>query len=173
MGLHSVVKTFMLGIALLSMSAPALGQLDPRGFVSTSTAGLSTANYYFARPNDITIIVSVMGSVARPGRYEISKSIDLLNLLALAGGPNAEGASDKVKVTRIVENDGKVRLRQFEIELGELTKLTPADLALQPGDILYIDRSGWAMARTVFEIAVGSAIIVTAVSQVIIATSYK
>jgi hypothetical protein len=174
MRLHNdVARAGTLVLLLLTFASTALGQLDQRAFVGTSSMGLSTANYYYARPNDMTIIVSVMGAVARPGRYEISKSIDLLNLLALAGGPTAEGSSDKVKIARIVEIGGKATMREFEVDLSRITKLTPADLALEPGDIVVLDRSGWATARTVFEVFVGAAVIVTAVSQVIIATSYK
>jgi hypothetical protein len=151
----------------------AMAQFEQRGLVGTTTSGLSTANFYFARPNDITIIVNVIGAVQRPGRYEISKSIDLVNLIALAGGPLPDGSSDIVKITRLVETDRGVKMKDFELDLSQISKLTAADLALQPGDIVQFSRTGWITARTVFEVFVGAAVIVTAVSQVIIATSYK
>jgi protein involved in polysaccharide export with SLBB domain len=145
--------------------------MEQRSLIGTTTQGLTTANFYYARPNDITIIVNVIGAVQKPGRYEISKSIDLVNLIALAGGPLPDGSSDIVKITRLVESERGTKLKTFEVDLSDISKLTASELTLQPGDILQISRTGWVTARTVFEVFVGAAVIVTAVSQVVIATN--
>jgi hypothetical protein len=53
---------------------------------------LFSSNFCFAKENELTIIVRVLRFVQCPSRYEISNSIDLVNLMAFAGGANADGA---------------------------------------------------------------------------------
>jgi protein involved in polysaccharide export with SLBB domain len=152
----------------------------------------TNTNYYFARPNEITIIVKVVGFVQKPGRYEIASSIDLLDLIALAGGPTADGSLSKVKITRIIkdakrlvrpdlQSDQKNRsvflaertnllCQQFDLDLEDLPTLRPEDLQLIPGDIISVDRTGWSTVKDVFGVIVPAAIITTAVAEVIIAT---
>jgi protein involved in polysaccharide export with SLBB domain len=153
-----------LGVALGS------GQVERQGLVSTMSGTATTTNYSFARPNDMTIIVNVIGFVQRPGRYEIAKSIDLVNLLALAGGPSAEGTSSTIKVTRHSEVEGKLRVYDILIDLDNLAEIPPAQLALQPGDVIQVSRTGWATVRDVFSVVVSAAVITGAVAQVIYAT---
>jgi protein involved in polysaccharide export with SLBB domain len=128
------------------------------------------ANYTFARPNDITIIVNVLGHVQRPGRYEISKSIDLVNLLALAGGPTPDGSASSVRITRFL-GDQRARPRTITLDLDELSDLLPPELVLHPGDVIQVDRSGWATVRDVFTVVVSAAIITGAIAQVIYASN--
>jgi len=158
---------------------------------ATSEKPTST-NYYFARPNEITIIVKVVGFVQKPGRYEISSSIDLLDLIALAGGPTADGSLSKVKITRIIkdakgtarqdlQSDQKTRsvfltertkllCQQFDLDLEDLPTLQPEDLQLMPGDIISVDRTAWSTVKDVFGVIVPAAVITTAVAEVIWAT---
>lgn len=131
---------------------------------------LSASNYYFARPNELTIIVNVMGFVQRPGRYEISNTIDLINLMALAGGATADGAMNDVKITRVTETEGRIRMREIHLNLEDISRLIYNDLRLQPGDIIQVDRTGWSSFRDTFTVVVGAAIITGAVAQVVYAT---
>ena len=78
-----MTRQLLFGLVLL-LASSAFGQVDQTSFVSASSLNLTTTNYYFAKPNELTIVVSVVGNVSKPGRYEISKSIDLINLIALA-----------------------------------------------------------------------------------------
>ena len=73
-------------------------------FSLATSVGTTSPNFYFARPNDLTIIVNVIGFVERPGRYKIASSIDLINLISLAGGPTPKASLSKVTV---IHNDGK------------------------------------------------------------------
>jgi protein involved in polysaccharide export with SLBB domain len=130
----------------------------------------SATNYFFAKPNELTVIVSVVGFVQRPGRYEISSTIDLVNLMALAGGPTPDGAMNNVKLTRLAEIEGQIRAREIHLNLEDMSKLTSSDLKLQPGDIIQVDRTGWSAFRDTFTVVVGAAIITGAVAQVVYAT---
>ena len=136
----------------------------------TQGSAPSATNYYFAKPNELTIIVNVVGFVQRPGRYEISSTIDLINLMALAGGATPDGAMNDVKLTRVTDTGGGIRMREFHLDLGEISRFTPVDLKLQPGDIIQVDKTGWASFRDTFTVVVGAAIITGAVAQVIYAT---
>lgn len=51
---------------------------------SPTSENMTNTNSYFTRPNDLTIIVTVVGFVQWPGCYEIATSTDLVELLASA-----------------------------------------------------------------------------------------
>jgi hypothetical protein len=154
----------LLFLSLLGV-APGFAQLN-----QWSTT--SPTNYYFAKPNELTLIVSVVGFVQRPGRYEISSSIDLINLMALAGGATPDGAMNDVKLTRITETAGQVRTRVIHLNLEDISTFTVNDLKLQPGDIIQVDRTGWSAFRDTFTVVVGVAVVTSAVAQVMYATKH-
>ena len=140
------------------------------GFAQTAQGSSTSAtNYYFAKQNELTLTVSVVGFVQRPGRYEISSSVDLVNLMALAGGATPDGAMNDVKLTRMTEVEGQLRTREYHMNLEEISKITANELRLQPGDIIQVDRTGWSSFRDTFTVVVGAAIITGAVAQVLYA----
>ena len=156
--------SLLLFLSLLGL-APGFAQLN-QGSMTSPT------NFYFAKPNELTLIVSVVGFVQRPGRYEISSSIDLINLMALAGGATPDGAMNDVKLTRITETAGQVRTREIHLNLEDISKFTLNDLKLQPGDIIQVDRTGWSAFRDTFTVVVGVAVVTSAVAQVMYATKH-
>jgi protein involved in polysaccharide export with SLBB domain len=164
--------TFIFAAVTLLICIPSLNaeaQISQSSMLSATSTERSASNYYFAKPNELTIIVNVVGYVQRPGRYEISNSIDLINLMALAGGATPDGALNDVKITRMSTVDERIRMRELHMNLEEVATLLPAELRLYPGDIIQVGKSGWASFRDSFSVVVSAAIIVTAVSQVIIA----
>jgi polysaccharide biosynthesis/export protein len=83
--------------------------------------------------------VSVLGQVARPGRYPLeSTTMKLTDALALAGGANPQ-AGDKVILTGM-RNGRRVRA---EIDVAELfvTWTPEKDVPIQAGDTLYVQRA--------------------------------
>jgi protein involved in polysaccharide export with SLBB domain len=152
-------------LLVLSVSVSASGHAQG-GQGSTTSA----TNYYFAKPNELTLIVSVVGFVQRPGRYEISSSIDVINLMALAGGATPDGAMNDVRLTRLADIGGQLRTREFHMNLEDISRLTSNELKLSPGDIIQVDRTGWSSFRDTFTVVVGAAIITGAVAQVVYAT---
>lgn len=157
----------LIAIFLMLANSPAYSQVDRSALLSATSVSTTTSNYYFAKPNELTIIVNVIGFVQKPGRYEISSSIDLINLLSLAGGPTADGAMNDVKITRLAAVSSRYERREFQINLDKLSTISDAELVLQPGDIIQVDRTGWSTFRDVFGIVVSAAILTTAVAQVI------
>ncbi len=178
----------LAGLLLLCL-ASVNAQTDQNNQISTTSGGTTSTNFYFARPNDITMIVSVMGNVQRPGRYEISSSIDLMNLISLAGGPTTDGSLNKVKVIRIIKDgekmvrqdiqpdqrtlsaflkeEAKITRREIYLDLENLSTVRPEDLQLIPGDIVFVDRTAWSTVRDVFGVVVSAAIITSTITQII------
>ena len=160
----------LLFLLLVLLVSKALSQQEQAGFVSASSLNLTTTNYYFAKPNEMTIVVTVIGEVQRPGRYEISKSIDLINLLGLAGGANSDGTLGDVTVTRLTEQGGYIKRNELHLDLASLARVTSADLVVSPGDIISVGHSTWATVRDIFLVTASAAVITTAITQVIIVT---
>ena len=190
----------VLNIIFVALFASCLtivnAQTSQSSMFSTMSDKTTSTNYYFARPNDITIVVNVMGNVQKPGRYEIASSIDLLDLISLAGGPTTDGSLSDVKIVRILK-DGEKTARQdvqinqkillaflkkeqvkmtrkeIKLDLDNLSTVRPEDLQLMPGDMIYIDRTSWSNIRDAFGVVVSAALITTAISQIIITARNK
>lgn len=71
----------------------------------------------------------VLGQVRNPGSYRVHSEMQLLDLLALAGGA-LESAGDQLIITR--DN------QQIEVNLGALSRLGISNLRIEPGDIAYV-----------------------------------
>ncbi len=166
-GFGGTLRAMRITVLVFLTSCSALAQFDQSSLLSATSVSTTTSNYYFAKPNELTIIVNVIGFVQKPGRYEIASSIDLINLLSLAGGPTADGAMNDVKITRLVNAGGRLDRKEFRINLDQLAKVNATELVLQPGDIIQVERTGWSTFRDVFGVVVSAAILTTAVAQVI------
>jgi NADH:ubiquinone oxidoreductase subunit F (NADH-binding) len=164
------MKQSIIYLFLFLCADAVFAQMNVGSLLSATSEKVTTTNYYYARPNDLTIIVNVVGFVQRPGRYEIASTIDLVNLISLAGGPTADGALNKVKITRIISEGERTYRKEIKIDLEDMTALKPDRLALMPGDVVNLDQTSWSVFRDGFGVVVSGAIIATAISQVIIAT---
>lgn len=82
--------------------------------------------------------VSVLGQVNRPGRYPVEGRRKVLDLLAMAGGVNADGG-DLISLVRT--RDGKTTRETIDVvdmvRKGELDK----DYEVAGGDIIFVERA--------------------------------
>ncbi len=120
----------LLAVLLCSFVAQAQFNKENTGAL---TAG-ATTNYRYADLNEFPITVTVLGAVQRPGRYEVSRKIDIVNLLALAGGWRDNADMSDVRISREKvpsEPGGRAELR---LDLENLTQVSPKFLQLQEGD---------------------------------------
>lgn len=78
--------------------------------------------------------VTLSGTVARPGEYEIGENGSLFALLALTGGVSVQGAVNEARLTRIGPAGKKTTM---PIDLTVALK-PPADVILNAGDTLYV-----------------------------------
>lgn len=84
--------------------------------------------------------VYVMGEVAKPGRYDLSDDMTLLDALTLAGGPTDKGNLDALQVGRM--ENGKSKAIPIKAEQLIQAKGGAKDLKLQNGDLIYVPRRG-------------------------------
>ena len=81
--------------------------------------------------------VTVEGAVAKPGIYPLQSKTSLLQVIALAGGPNTDTASDTVLVFR--QQSGGRSVARFDLDAIRDGKV--ADPAMQAGDVVVADTS--------------------------------
>ena len=133
-----------------SISYPLIGSVDLGG-LSTAAAEKKIADAlqkggFIQNPQvNITLTqirgtqVSVLGQVARPGRYPLeSVSIRLTDMLATAGGANPTG-DDVVIITGT--RDGKPFRKTIDVPAMFLNEQATADLVLLGGDTIYVHRA--------------------------------
>jgi len=83
-------------------------------------------------------MVSLLGEIARPGRYPLEGQMTLLELLAVAGGPKDLAEDHAVVLRRGATPDAAQQRLQIAIGNRQLPSLQIQDMALQPGDIVYL-----------------------------------
>jgi polysaccharide biosynthesis/export protein len=132
-----------------SISFPLIGEVVVGGISSAAAekkiAGL-LEHGSFVRNAQVNIIVtlmqsqqvSVLGQVNRPGRYPIDGRRSMTDILALAGGVNAEAGD---MVTLIRTQNGKVNREVLDL----IEMVRSADMKqnpdMQAGDVLYVERA--------------------------------
>ncbi len=78
----------------------------------------------------------VIGEIANPGGYLLSKPITILQALALAGGFSEWAKKDKIMVIRTLD-DGQKKILNFNYEaIAKGRKVT--DFYLKPGDVVVV-----------------------------------
>jgi len=83
--------------------------------------------------------VSVLGQVARPGKYPLDDNASkLTDILALAGGITPTG-TDEVSV--LLTRDGKTQTRVVDVPTMVRTGDTKANFDIQGGDTIYVQRA--------------------------------
>jgi hypothetical protein len=130
-GRHLIAVSFAMLLAV-----PGLAQFNKEN-TGALTAG-ATANYRYADANEFPITITLLGPVARPGRYEVSRKIDLVNLLALAGGwlENADMSDVRISREKMAGESGA--RSELRLNLKDLTEVSPTFLQLQDGDFVYV-----------------------------------
>src|SRR5258706_1865521 len=123
----------------------ALGGLTPVGAENKIAQQLMDGKFVLKPQVSVNVIrvrsrqVSVLGQVARPGRYPLDDtSSNLMDILALAGGISPTG-TDNVIV--MMTRNGKTAKADIDVPFmyrtGDLSKNIP----LENGDAIYVDRA--------------------------------
>ncbi len=83
-------------------------------------------------------LVYILGEVSHPGGYEVksSRTIPILDAVALAGGANRNASSSRARVLR--PSRGKSDRMEFVVDLNHMLAGKQKEFELQPADILYI-----------------------------------
>jgi len=148
---------------LLGFSLPQAQAQFERANIGSGNVG-ATANYRYAEANEFPITVTLLGAVARPGRYEISRKIDLVNVLALAGGwqQNADMSDVRVSRERMAGEEGA--RTELRLDLEDLTEISPRYLQLQDGDCVYVGTTTQVTLPLVLSIVSSAATVAIAVA---------
>jgi len=119
------------GLELPAAERKIAGLLDSGGFIKKAQVTILVTGITSQQ-------VSVLGQVNRPGRFPIEGRRTVLDMLALAGGMNQDGADT---VTLIRKRNGTVSKETLDIidmmRTGELQR----DVELSADDIIYVERA--------------------------------
>ena len=131
------------------ISYPLVGEIEVGGLSPNAAekkiAGLLESGGFIRKPHVNLIVtmmqsqqLSVLGQVNKPGRFPIDGKRSLTDVLAMAGGLNADAAD---KVTLIRTRDGKTS--KDSIDLLAIVRSTDAanNPQLFPGDVIYVERA--------------------------------
>ncbi len=97
---------------------------------------------------EVTVIVRefggqefyVMGEVAKPGKYPISKGMTILRALATAGGSKTSAKLNSVILLR-ADNQHRAEATRINLDMASLSKQPGQDLPLKPFDVVYVPRT--------------------------------
>jgi polysaccharide export outer membrane protein len=80
--------------------------------------------------------IYVAGKVNKPGDYIVTRNVDVMQALSMAGGPTAYASVNKIKILRRVNGEQKVFLFKYsKVEKGEDLE---QNIVLQGGDIVVV-----------------------------------
>lgn len=90
--------------------------------------------------------VSILGEVARPGRYALTKDhMTVLEGLGLAGDLGIQGKRENVMVVR--NGDGKAQT--FQLNLNDLSQVASSPAYyIQEGDVIYVEPNNYRKRQT-------------------------
>jgi len=126
-------KFFIIGIIFISMLISQSNLVNRSGQISNQLS-FSSEPYVTGDDGIVRMYVNIIGHVKNPGTYLVYEGIDILSLLALAGGP-LPGA--KLKNVRQFNNDEVTYLNLDNyLETGE-----NMDFILYPHNTIYIEQS--------------------------------
>lgn len=112
---------------------------------SDMSAGANKDKDMFLEPNDEIIVeefgtVSIIGQVEKPGKYILKKDMDMLEVIALAGGFMDKADQENIKLFRT--KDGKKTTT-----IVDVSQITPDSnenktIHLEPSDIIIVEELG-------------------------------
>lgn len=121
----------LTGLSAVAAETKIGGLLEKGGFLKKAQVSIMVTMLQ-------SQLVSVLGSVARPGRYPIDGKRSLMDILALAGGIGADGG-DTVSLIR--KRDGVTT--KETIDVGEMVRKgdLDRDIDVSANDVLYVERA--------------------------------
>lgn len=136
-----------MGFALVFLGGlGVVGPTDAHGqaFGRVEETETNLSYFYYARPGEATIQVSVWGSGGQTGVIEVPDTTDLNTLLTLTGGTSAIGTRqenrDPPEVTvRLYRKKSGERTKIFESQVKALMEGTETPPSLQENDVVMIE----------------------------------
>ena len=160
----------MIGLCSVLFLIPlqrCAAQLQQNGSITNLPVYSQAAYYNTAKPGDVMMQVNIWGFVAKPGRYEVPATTDLIQLISLAGGPQLYSRMEKVKITRFEKIDTAIIMKEIFVNLSDASKVNPVSLKLCQGDVIEIDHTSWIEWKDIFPAITTVAVIASAILQAI------
>ncbi len=148
------------------VALPLINQVRAAGkTVAQLEAELTRMYAKYLRAPSVSIIVRqfrmhriyVMGEVSKPGRYDLTDDMTVLDALTLAGGPNDKANLDGLQLGRM--ENGKSKTIPIKADQLLQGKDGSRNLKLQNGDLLYIPRRGMTLLEILQQIGFVRAIL--------------
>ena len=127
------------------ISFPLIGQVEAGGkTVAQLTKELEGRLNRFVPDVNLSMVVAqvnsmmiyVIGRVNNPGRFMLNANVDVLQALAMAGGPNAFAKRDKIKVIR--KQGAETRIFAFDYDDVAKGKNLELNIMLHRGDVIVV-----------------------------------
>lgn len=106
--------------------------------VTVSLVGLSAQS---ASQETGLATVYVLGEVGAPGRYDVALPMDVLQLLAMSGGPRVFAARDRMQIRR-TNRDGGEEVMVFDYDAVERGAAPINRIQIGDGDVLVVPERG-------------------------------
>ncbi len=123
----------------------ALGGLAPSDAAARIADRLAEGKFVVNPQVNVNVVdvrsrqVSILGQVARPGRYALDGvRTNLTDMLALAGGISAAGDDN---ITLMVHREGKARTMEINVPAIFRTGDLSQDIELEAGDTIFVPRA--------------------------------
>ena len=158
---NATISVILLVFLICGCWTSALSQVGGGDASGLSSHG-STTNFRFAEPNELTIIVGVLGAVHQPGRYEVSRTIDLMNLLALAGGTSPDADVNNIRVRRFYTTGEKPEWREIIVDLDRPNDPIHGNIDLQHGDFVMVGTKSSITMQEILSYVTTAAVLTTA-----------
>lgn len=124
---------------LVSGFAPDANGQELKRFDNLISQGAS--HTIFARQGEATIQILVLGSVAAPGVYEVGVSVEMDQLLALAGGTpltTTDGSESEITI-RLFREEASLRELIYEASLEQMLAEPGLYPPLNDGDVFTVE----------------------------------
>lgn len=111
-----------------------------KDFIEPPTVTVSLINSVTPPEEQDLNLIYVIGQVPNPGRFEIQDPVDILQALAIAGGPGVFAATTRIQLRKRDENGGEtVTLFDYDaVQEGNGIQL----LVVDDGDIVVVPERG-------------------------------
>ena len=144
---------------------PVLGEIDTRGKtmaqirdeIRAALAQIFNAPFVTVTPQ---FNIAVLGEVRNPGLFPVDPTQTVLDIVAMAGGPNSNGNINKIRLLR-----GGQTL-DLRLERDRVGALTLQEVGLRSGDQIMVARRGFTgddlrMLLGVLQLALSVAILIS------------
>jgi len=128
------------------ISLPLIGEMEVSGLTALDVQRLVTQRLkeYVAKP-EVTVMVQevrsrtyiIVGKIAKPGSFSLSKPTTVLEAIAIAGGFQEFAKVNKVYILRHQDDGSEIKLR-FEYKKVLTQRATQENIELKNGDTIVV-----------------------------------